>query len=97
MKSSVMQKTFKDNDGNVVIGQSPNLPLIGFMMLGFGSFIASDASTKKRLRQLSLLSLFTWSTLETVSGVDYFRKMSGITVSLAIVWLHIRTKKITLT
>lgn len=93
MKSSVMQKTFKDNDGNVVIGQSPNVPLLWFMMLGFGSFIAREAPRKKRLRQFALLSLFTWSSLETVSGVDYFRKMSGITVSLAIIWLHIRTKK----
>lgn len=93
MNHTLIEKTFKDSDGNVVIGQSPNLPLLGFLMLGFGSVITHDGATKTRLRQFALLSLFTWSSLETVKGVDYFRKGTGAFVSIAIVWLHIRSKK----
>lgn len=83
MKNSRQDSTyrfFRDKNGNIVIAQFPNLPLIGWFIcfcisriIPFGNQHLSES-----FYILSLCFLFTWSYLELTQGVNYFRKCLGL-------------------
>jgi hypothetical protein len=70
---------FKDEEGKVVIGQKPNIPLyvaLLFYLLRFMPFsnfnLVSDWGF--------VLTMLYWSYLELFFGVNYFRKLLGLSV-----------------
>jgi len=80
---------FKDNKGQVVICQKPNLPLIGWIIFTILKLIFSGYQPKLYYL-FSLLSfgfIFTWAWLEITSGVNYFRRVLGLIVLIGAVFL----------
>ncbi|MBU0976417.1 MAG: hypothetical protein ABIE03_03705 [Patescibacteria group bacterium] len=69
---------FKDKNGKVVIGQFPNISLIG----GFVFMVLTQIKTSEQIHSvfsfMSSAFLFTWSYLELTQGVNYFRRMLGV-------------------
>ncbi len=81
MLRSIKNKLLKVKNGNIVIGQKPNWPIIlwFFLMLGGAVF------NRGILTSLSAMFLAIWAILELFEGVNYFRRLLGLTVLLYLV------------
>ena len=78
---------FKDSKGQIVIFQTPNLPLICWLLLTLFNLLWSNNQPKIHnfFNLLSFGFIFTWSWLEITSGVNYFRKALGLLVIIMAV------------
>ncbi len=81
---------FKDKDGNVVIAQKPNLPII----VWFFSFLLGKLAIYPLVTELaqyvSFGALFTWAWLELFEGVNIFRRVLGAVVMIGLLYLSVR-------
>lgn len=75
---------FKDTKDNVVITQTPNLPLLSF---GFSK--ALELITMGDLQQIAAAvafgSFFAWAWMELFQGVNYFRRIIGLVALVVVV------------
>ncbi len=76
---------FTDSHGNVVIGQWPNVPLYGWLAATVLSFAMQQTALKADFSALGTAFLFTWAYLELFQGVNYFRRLLGLVVLIAII------------
>jgi len=79
-KQSFKEKCYKDKQGNIVLGQPPNLPLktaVGSLIIGlfFTSGVVSEF-----VEILTFGAFFTFAWLELFQGVNYFRRLSGLII-----------------
>lgn len=81
----ILEKTFKDKKGNVVIAQRPNTLIFVWLILSILSRINSLGGLKNGLALTASAALFAWAYQEITSGVNYFRKLLGIVVLAVIV------------
>lgn len=90
MENTLFDKIFRDDEGNIVIAQKPNLPIIvWFVATLLKLILPSDnySSIYLLLDVLAFGSLFTWAWMELFQGVNYFRRFLGLVVLLAtIAW-----------
>ena len=77
-------KFWKDKQGNVVVYQHPNIPLIAWLVLALVSLFVSQ-SLANILWHISLGVLAIWALLEIFKGVNYFRRALGVVVLVFIV------------
>jgi amino acid permease len=73
---------FKNSDGEVVIGQAPNLPITIWASTTFLGFITSDGPIKDVLQIVAATALAVWALMEVFQGVNYFRRLLGSIVLL---------------
>lgn len=75
---------FQDDQGNFVIAQPPNAPLILALAFYLLQFVTTGT-----LFHLSLwgyrIVLLCWAALEITSGDSPFRKILGLTVALSVI------------
>ena len=81
----LLQKTFKDKEGHIVIAQYPNLPLFGWILLELVSLTLRKGHDKTAFQDLATASLFTWAYLEISKGVNYYRRIFGLVVIVVII------------
>lgn len=81
---SFSDKFWKDKNGNVVIYQTPNVWLIGWFILWFAS-ILTYGNTSRVLGLIGSVVLAIWALLEIFQGVNYFRRILGAVIFLAII------------
>lgn len=89
MENTLVDKTFRDSDGNIVIAQMPNLPLIVWIVTSLLALIFPSGTINTVLDVLANGSLFTWAWLELFQGVNYFRRALGLVVLIGIIALKI--------
>ena len=77
---------FKDTNGNIVVWQWPNVPLLGWFLFKLLSLALDKGAIRTGCERLSLAFLFTWAYLEITKGVSPFRKALGLIVSLALIY-----------
>ena len=79
------RQIFRDADGNIVIAQFPNFPLIAWVVLKIISYlpISTDISSGAQLTATGFL--LVWAYLEFTQGVNLFRKSIGLIVIVAII------------
>ncbi|MEH2063873.1 MAG: hypothetical protein V7K50_16685 [Nostoc sp.] len=85
MENTLVDKTFRDGNGKIVIAQMPNLPLIVWIVASLLSLIFTSGKTNTVLDLLANGSLFTWAWLELFQGVNYFRRALGLAVLIGII------------
>ncbi|HSX15024.1 MAG TPA: hypothetical protein VLE72_03940 [Candidatus Saccharimonadales bacterium] len=79
------QKFFEDNNGKITLWQTPNLALVGWAMLSvINHFVSSQA-----LSWLASAILFAWALMELLTGVNWFRRLLGLTVLILIIVKHL--------
>ena len=78
-EQSLLDKIFKDKDGNIIIGQSPNLPII-IWLVALTLTKISDGRLSDLFSYISFGALFTWAYLEIFEGTNYFRRFLGVAV-----------------
>lgn len=75
----VWDKFWRDDRGNVVIWQFPNLWLIAWAGLTFISLLFSG-NTADVFTWAASAALIVWSILEVLKGVNGFRRALGLVV-----------------
>lgn len=84
MDNTLFDKTFRDDEGNIVIAQPPNLPILLWLGATLLKFIVPEGNLYLILDTLAFGSIFTWAWLELFQGVNYFRRFLGLVVLLMI-------------
>jgi hypothetical protein len=85
MENTLVDKTFRDSDGNIVIAQMPNLPLIVWIVTSVFALIFTTGKINTVLEVVANGSLFTWAWMELFQGVNYFRRSLGLVVLIGII------------
>jgi hypothetical protein len=85
MENTLVDKTFRDSNGEIVVVQMPNLPLIVWIVASLLALIFTSGKINTVLDVLANGSLFTWAWMELFQGVNYFRRALGLTVFIAII------------
>lgn len=83
--SAQLRKFFSDTDGNVVIWQMPNTPLIAWILFSVGNHFVQDNQIHQIVQLAATLSLLVWAILEIKSGASPFRRFLGVIVLLFII------------
>jgi hypothetical protein len=85
MVNTLVDKTFRDNNGNIVIGQMPNPPLIVWIVASLLTLVFTSGKINTALEVVANGALFTWGWLELFEGVNYFRRALGLAALIGIV------------
>ena len=84
MNNTLFDKIFRDSEGNIVIAQMPNLPIILWVTASLLKLVFTTGEINTGLDALAFGSLFTWAWLELFQGVNYFRRALGLGVLIGV-------------
>ena len=85
MENSLFDKTFRDSEGNIVIAQPPNLPLLVGITATVLKLVVTSGNIHTGLDAVAFGSLFTWAWQELFEGVNYFRRVLGLVVLFGVI------------
>jgi hypothetical protein len=85
MEKTLFDKIFRDSNGDLVIAQAPNLPIIVWGVASLLKLIFTSGSINVGLDLVAFGSLFTWAWEELFQGVNYFRRALGFVVLVGFV------------
>ncbi|MEG3990520.1 hypothetical protein QUA20_23990 [Microcoleus sp. Pol7_A1] len=84
-ESTLFDRIFRDSEGNIVIAQPPNLPLIVGLVASLLKLIVPTGEINLALELVAFGSLFTWAWEELFQGVNYFRRALGLIALVALI------------
>ncbi|WP_445635142.1 Glycine/betaine ABC transporter [Nostoc sp. DSM 114161] len=84
-ENTLVDKIFRDSNGNIVIAQPPNPPLILWAAASLLSLVLTTGKINTVLDVVANGALFTWAWLELFDGVNYFRRGLGLAVFIVII------------
>ncbi len=85
MDNNLFDRIFRDSEGNIVIAQPPNLPLIVGVTGTILQFILTSGNIHTILDIIGFGALFTWAWQELFDGVNYFRRALGLLTLIALI------------
>jgi len=89
-ENTLIDKIFRDSNGNIVIAQMPNPPLILWVVTSLSTFVFPSGTINTVLNILANGALFTWAWLELFQGVNYFRRALGLVVLIGMIAFQIQ-------
>ncbi|GBE91580.1 hypothetical protein [Nostoc cycadae] len=89
-ESTLFDRIFRDSNGNIVIAQPPNPPLILWVVASLLTLIFQSGTINAVLQILANGALFTWAWLELFQGVNYFRRALGLIVLIGLIAFQIQ-------
>jgi hypothetical protein len=90
MTNTWFDRVFKDDSGQVVLAQTPNLPLIVWGITSLLMIIFTTGKTHTGLESIAFGALFTWAWEELFQGVNYFRRALGLLVIVSMIVSKVR-------
>lgn len=75
-----LPRFFRAHDGRVVIFQSPNAPLIGWLVLRCAAWVLPPGSAGRLCDAFADGFMFAWAWLEISRGDSPFRRALGVVV-----------------
>jgi hypothetical protein len=84
MSTTFFDKIFRDKNGELVVAQMPNPPLILWIAASLLGLLFTSGKVSLGLNFLAFGSLFTWAWQELFDGVNYFRKALGFCVLVGV-------------
>jgi hypothetical protein len=94
MDKTLFDKIFRDSNGNIVIAQAPNLPIIVWGVASLLKLIFTSGFINVGLDLIAFGSLFTWAWEELFQGINYFRRVLGFVVLVGFVGSRIFSNNI---
>ncbi|MEH2168603.1 MAG: hypothetical protein V7K41_18495 [Nostoc sp.] len=85
MENTLIDKTFRDSNGKIVLGEMPNPPLILWIVASLLTLVFTTGKINTLLDILANGALFTWAWLELFQGVNYFRRALGLAVLIGLI------------
>jgi hypothetical protein len=86
---SLFDRIFRDRDGNIVIGQMPNPPLLVAAAASLLRVFLPDGNLQTAVDLIAFGCWFTWAWQELFEGVNYFRRAIGLVVLVSIIALRL--------
>ncbi|HZG40861.1 MAG TPA: hypothetical protein VEZ50_19455 [Nodosilinea sp.] len=88
---SLFDQIFRDDKGNIVIAQPPNLPILVAVVATILQVVLPVGGLQTAMALVAFGTWFTWGWLELFSGVNYFRRALGLIalVSLMAIKLNL--------
>jgi len=80
-----IDRCIKDDKGNITITQSPNLPIIVWIIATVISKF-TEGTIQTFFGLIAFGAIFTWAWLELFQGVNYLRKALGLAVLIATIY-----------
>ncbi len=80
LEASLFDKFFRDEKGNIVIAQPPNIPLITWFVATVLRVFPLPPNFATILDAVAFGALFAWAWMELFQGVNYFRRSLGLLV-----------------
>lgn len=77
-EASLFDQIFRDSDGNIVIAQPPNLPVIVGVTAAILQSVLPNGQLQVAAKLIAFGALFTWAWQELFDGVNYFRRGLGL-------------------
>ena len=77
-ETTLFDRTFRDSEGNIVIAQMPNLPILVGLTAAFLQFVLPSSKIQTASSLVAFGALFTWAWQESFEGVNYFRQALGL-------------------
>ena len=74
------QKFVRDKEGRIAVWQTPNLPLVAWIVFKMLSMVVAQKNLQDGFSLISSAFLFTWAFLEMTEGDSYFRRVIGLVV-----------------
>ena len=87
--STLFDRTFRDQEGKIVIAQMPNLPLLVGLAATLLQLILPNSALKTGVDLVAFGALFTWAWQELFEGVNYFRRALGLVVLVGLITLRL--------
>lgn len=84
--TSIFDRIFRDENGNIVIAQPPNLPLTIAVISSLLGIVLNAGQFGIVLNFIAFGSFFTWAWEELFDGVNYFRKTLGLLALIALIF-----------
>lgn len=86
-----LKRFFQDKDGNIVVLQQPNAPLLLWAILRAVSVLIDQEQIRTGLEYLSTALLFTWAYMELTNGASPFRRSLGaVVIGFIIIGFFVR-------
>ena len=85
MNNTSLDKIFRDDKGDFVIAQPPNLPITIWFAASILKLVFPKGDLYTGLDFVAVASLTIWSFLEIFQGVNYFRKGLGVVVLIGLI------------
>ena len=77
-KTTLFDRIFRDSEGNIVIAQAPNLPVLVGVAAAFLQYVLPAGQLQISAELIAFGALFTWAWQELFDGVNYFRRALGL-------------------
>lgn len=81
---TLFDRTFRDSEGNIVIAQMPNLPLLVGVTATLLELVLPSGDLRLGTDLVAFGALFTWAWQEIFAGVNYFRRALGLFVLIGM-------------
>lgn len=75
---TLFDRIFRDGDGNIVMAQPPNLPMLAGFAAAILQFLLPSGQLQMAAQLFAFGALFTWAWQELFDGVNYFRRGLGL-------------------
>jgi hypothetical protein len=85
MENTLFDQVFRDSEGEIVLAQMPNPPLIVWIVASLLTMIFTTGKINLGLEIIAFGSLFTWAWEELFQGVNYFRRVLGFLVLVGLI------------
>lgn len=89
METTLFDRTFRDSEGNIVIAQKPNLPIIVGSTATLLQLLFTSGKLQTGLDLVAFGALFAWAWQELFEGVNYFRRALGAVALVGLLALKI--------
>ncbi len=86
-----IDRTFRGREGNIVIAQVPNLPILVGITATLLHGVLPGENLQTTFGLIGFGALFTWAWQELFAGVNYFRRSLGLIglVTLLVVGVNL--------
>jgi len=85
MENTLFDQVFRDSEGEIILAQMPNSPLIVWVVASLLTMIFTTGKINLGLEIIAFGSLFTWAWEELFQGVNYFRRVLGLLVLVGLI------------
>jgi hypothetical protein len=95
MNNTWFDNFFRSSNGEVVIGQMPNIPITVWVVVTLLKFVYKTGQVNLALDLLASSALFVWAIGELFQGASHFRQWLGLLVLIALITTKIQQVSIT--
>lgn len=82
--STLVRKLCEDKNGNIVIAQRPNWPIIGWSIFFVIDLLNVQDTIDTTAKVIALVFILIWSGMEIFLGVNTFRRIVGVVIGTFI-------------